>query len=130
MHLETPASVAADAVPGVGKGKIVVLHSKAITALFTLIRDKNTPPKLFAEYADRLMRYAVGVSTGWPVSCDVVLDRSVSCVSCCSMLAEEGLANLPTVTPVTVETPCGPYAGLAYPSVESLAVVSIVRAGV
>jgi hypothetical protein len=45
------------------------------------------------------------------------------------ILAEEGLARLPGVHPVTVTTPCGPYAGLRAPSPDSLVVVSIVRAG-
>ncbi len=45
------------------------------------------------------------------------------------ILAEEGLAHLPTVKPVTVTTPCGTYEGLAVPSPDKLAVVSIVRAG-
>jgi hypothetical protein len=32
-----------------------VLGSPALTALFTVIRDKDTPPKEFAAHADRLM---------------------------------------------------------------------------
>jgi hypothetical protein len=49
--------------------------------------------------------------------------------ACCRILAEEGLARLPSVRPVTVATPCGPYQGLQVPGPDQLAVVSIVRAG-
>ena len=49
--------------------------------------------------------------------------------ACCRILAEEGLARLPSVHPVTVATPCGPYQGLRVPGPDQLAVVSIVRAG-
>ena len=58
LDATTPAATASsEALAAVtSKGKVVVLHSRAITALFTVIRDKNTPPKEFAAYADRLMR--------------------------------------------------------------------------
>jgi len=81
--------------------QLTVLDSPAITALFTVIRDKNTTSREFARHADRLMR----------------------------ILAEEGLARLSGVKEVTVETPCGEYHGLKTPPPDQIAVVSIVRAG-
>eukprot|EP00992_Anisonema_acinus_P010617 TRINITY_DN6724_c0_g1_i1.p1 TRINITY_DN6724_c0_g1~~TRINITY_DN6724_c0_g1_i1.p1 ORF type:complete len:222 (+),score=80.94 TRINITY_DN6724_c0_g1_i1:2-667(+) len=79
----------------------VVLNSRAITILFTVIRDKNTSVRDYVFYSDRLMR----------------------------ILAEEGLAQLATVVPRTVETPCGVYHGLALPPPETLCCVSVVRSG-
>lgn len=70
-------------------------------ALFTVIRDKRTGQADFVRHSDRLLH----------------------------ILAEETLARLPTTHTTTVETPCGPYEGLAVPSQDRLAVVSIVRAG-
>jgi len=84
-----------------GHPNLVVLDSKAITALFTVIRNKDTPAEKYITYADRLMR----------------------------LLAEEGLAHLPPVKPVTVETPCGPYQGLAVPEYSTMCAVSIMRSG-
>jgi uracil phosphoribosyltransferase len=46
-----------------------------------------------------------------------------------SILAEEGLARLDSTETVRVETPCGVYAGLKTPTADTVAVVSIVRAG-
>jgi uracil phosphoribosyltransferase len=45
------------------------------------------------------------------------------------LLAEEGLARLPSNRPVTVTTPCGTYQGLRVPPPSDIVVVSIVRAG-
>ena len=80
---------------------LVVLESRAITALFTTLRDENTVHLDFALAADRLMR----------------------------LLSEEGLAHLPTVHVRTVKTPCGTYTGLELPPSNTIAAVSIVRAG-
>jgi hypothetical protein len=46
-----------------------------------------------------------------------------------SILVEEGLARLDATQSVRVETPCGVYAGLKTPTADTVAVVSIVRAG-
>ena len=71
-------------------------------ALFTTLRDENTLHIDFSAAADRLMR----------------------------ILAEEGLAHLPTVARKAVVTPTGAvYDGLALPPAQTVAVVSIVRAG-
>ena len=80
---------------------LVVVQSKAITALFTTLRDENTTHLDFQLAADRLMR----------------------------MLVEEGMANLSTVHEKTVNTPCGQYTGLELPPAGSITAVSIVRAG-
>ena len=79
----------------------VVLDSPAITMLFTIIRDKRTTQRDYVGASDRLM----------------------------AILAEEGLARLPCVAPVTVETPCGAYAGLAVPPTDRICGVDIVRSG-
>ncbi len=42
-------------LPFPAPARTYVLGSPAITALFTVIRDKDTPPKEFAAHADRLM---------------------------------------------------------------------------
>jgi uracil phosphoribosyltransferase len=80
---------------------LVVVDSKAVRGLLTIMRDNNTMHLDFATAADRLMR----------------------------ILAEEALAEMPGVAPVTVTTPCGAYDGLRLPPPHTLAVVSIVRAG-
>lgn len=81
---------------------IHVLQSRTLTCLFSVIRDAKTEQVRYVEHSDRLMR----------------------------ILAEEGLARLPTVHPVDVETPCGTYGGLAYGTDNSdLCCVSIVRSG-
>jgi uracil phosphoribosyltransferase len=46
-----------------------------------------------------------------------------------SILAEEGLARLKTVTPKTVTTPCGTFEGLATPATDTICGVDIVRSG-
>lgn len=80
---------------------VVLLDSKAVRALFTILRDENTTHIDFSQAADRLM----------------------------TLLAEEGLAELPGVRPKLVTTPCGRYEGLELPAAHTLAVVSIVRSG-
>ena len=78
-----------------------VLSSRAITLLFTIIRDKRTTQRDYVAASDRLM----------------------------TLLAEEGLARLPAVAPATVATPCGAYAGLAGPPSHTICGVDIVRSG-
>ena len=80
---------------------IIVIDSRAIKVLFTILRDENTLHFDFSTAADRLM----------------------------SILAEEGLAYLPGVQEKTVNTPCGIYHGLQELSSQNLCAVSIVRAG-
>ena len=46
-----------------------------------------------------------------------------------TLLSEEALAQLPGVRAVEVATPCGTYAGLLRPPIESVVAVSILRAG-
>jgi len=77
-----------------------VLESRALTMLFTQIRDKNTAQLPYVQYSDRLM----------------------------TILAEEGIAELCTEE-VTVETPCGQYKGLKMIDTDKLCAVSIVRSG-
>lgn len=81
--------------------RLVLVDSRAVRALFTVIRDAATSHVDFVAHADRLMR----------------------------LLAEEGLAELPGARPKTVATPCGAYAGLELAPARSVAAVSIVRAG-
>ena len=81
-------------------GKVTVLDSPALTALFSVIRDEATQADVYIEYADRLLR----------------------------ILAEEGLARLPR-TQRKVKTPCGEYDGFSVPSPGEICVVSIVRTG-
>ena len=78
-----------------------VLRSRAITALFSVIRDASADNKAYVQYADRL----------------------------CTILAEEGLARVNGTRAKYVQTPCGLYNGLSVPSYESMCVVSIVRSG-
>ena len=78
-----------------------VLESRAMTALFSVIRNKDTSTENYITYCDRL----------------------------CTMLAEEGLARVQTVSPATVQTPCGPYAGLNVPAYSTMCAVSIMRSG-
>lgn len=80
---------------------LVVVDSRAVRALFTVIRDAATSHVDFVAHADRLMR----------------------------LLAEEGLAELPGSRPKTVTTPCGAFAGVELAPARSVAAVSIVRAG-
>jgi len=77
-----------------------VLESRALTMLFTQIRDKNTKQLPYVKYSDRLM----------------------------NILAEEGIAALCSEE-IQVETPCGPYNGLKMIDTNNLCAVSIVRSG-
>ena len=78
----------------------VVLRETALTsALHTMIRDKTAPRHQFVTASNRLTR----------------------------LLIEEALGMLPA-TPVTVETPCGPYAGCKLPEEDRICAVSILRA--
>merc|ERR1719159_1558269 len=82
--------------------KVHCLESRALRCLFSVIRHKDTKQQQYVEYCDRLMR----------------------------ILAEEGLARLPTAKETEIPTPCGPYGGLAYGTDYSdLCTVSIVRSG-
>lgn len=82
--------------------RLTVLSSRAMTALLTTMRSRDTPPEAFASAADRLM----------------------------NMLAEEALARLSSITRKTVVTPTGDsFDGLALPPDSDLVVVSIMRAG-
>jgi len=82
--------------------KVHVLKSLALDALFTIIRNKDTPQASFVRYGDRLMR----------------------------ILAEEGLARLPQAQPATVQTPCGPFQGREYGiPAQDLCGVSVIRSG-
>ncbi len=80
---------------------LVVVESRALKTLFTVLRDESTLHLDFSRAADRLM----------------------------TVLAEEGLAWLPGVAPKAVTTPCGVYHGLEAQPAHTLAAVSIVRAG-
>jgi uracil phosphoribosyltransferase len=101
--LVTSSLVAAScsAGPAEHKAPLHVLQGPALTALFSVIRDKDSTSAVFARYAERLF----------------------------SILVEETLSRLPGVEPMGVETPCGHFDGLSHHSVNDLAVVSIVRAG-
>jgi len=78
-----------------------LLSSRAITMLFTILREKSTTQRDFVSSADRLM----------------------------TILAEEGLARLPCVVEKTVTTPCGTYTGLSAPPTDQICCVDIVRSG-
>ena len=78
-----------------------LLSSRAITLLFTIIRDKNTTQRDYVTASDRLM----------------------------NILAEEGLARLPNVLPSTVVTPCGTFEGLSPAPSSTICGVDIVRSG-
>jgi len=81
--------------------KAELLSSRAITMLFTIFRNKSATQRDFVSSADRLM----------------------------TILAEEGLARLPSVVEKTVTTPCGSYTGLSAPSTDQICCVDIVRSG-
>ena len=84
------------------KGDLIRLDSsRALKALFTVIRDKSCDRTTYTRYCDRL----------------------------CTILAEEGLAYVSEAKEKTVETPCGPYAGLEVPPYETMCAVSIMRSG-
>jgi uracil phosphoribosyltransferase len=76
-----------------------LLSSRALTVLFTTIRDKHTTQCEYVSCSDRLM----------------------------NILAEEGLARL--ATPSAVETPCGSFNGLAPAPTSAVCGVDIVRSG-
>ena len=78
-----------------------VLRSRAVQALFTVVRDESASNEAYVEYADRL----------------------------CTILAEEGLARVNGTRPVYVKTPCGTYSGLQVPRYDGMCVVSVVRSG-
>lgn len=80
---------------------VTILSSPAIVSLLTKLRDKRTSVKEYVLNGDRLMR----------------------------ILAEEGIARVPSVKEQIVDTPCGPYRGLSLPNVDNLCAVSIVRSG-
>jgi uracil phosphoribosyltransferase len=69
--------------------------------LFSIIRDKNTGQAEFVRAADRLM----------------------------AILAEEGLARLPSVTPRKIATACGVYDGVSPPDCSNVCAVDIIRSG-
>ena len=77
----------------------IVLQSRALRMLFTKVRASDTQCAEFVHTSNRLM----------------------------GLLAEEALAHL--ASDVSVETPCGTYAGLAPPAPSDLAAISIMRAG-
>jgi len=81
--------------------KAEVISSPAITMLMSIIRDKNTCQAEYVRAADRLM----------------------------AILAEEGLARLPSVVPKVIETPCGKYNGVSAPEGHTICAVDIVRSG-
>lgn len=81
--------------------KAEVLSSRAITMLFSIIRDKKTTQRDYVNASDRLM----------------------------AILAEEGLARLPCVVDTKIETPCGEYNGLTPPPSDKICCVDIIRSG-
>lgn len=81
--------------------KVTVLSSPGLTLLLTKIRDARTAMNDFQHYADRLA----------------------------SMVSEEVLGFLAASHPITVQTPCGQYSGLAMPQGAELVGVSVVRSG-
>ena len=78
---------------------IVLRETPQLKALYTTIRNKDTPRDKFVLSANRITR----------------------------LLIEESLSLLPS-TPVTVQTPCGPFEGCAMPAEDRLCAVSILRA--
>jgi len=80
---------------------IVEIKTAGMSALMTVLRDCRTDTTKFQLYADRML----------------------------TLLAEEGLASLPTVTKTTVQTPCSEYMGIQVPPYCEICVVSIVRSG-
>ena len=69
--------------------QLVLRETPQLKALYTTIRNKDTPRDKFVLSANRITR----------------------------LLIEESLSLLPS-TPVTVQTPCGPFEGCAMPPVE------------
>jgi uracil phosphoribosyltransferase len=116
-----------------------LLSSRAITLLFTIIRDKattqkdvRTPPPgtphhvyplpfgrhCYRHYPSHLH---AGCACAWQYV--AASDRLMN------ILAEEGLARLACVVPTTVETPCGSFEGLLPPPSDRVCAVDIVRSG-
>lgn len=93
---------------------VIVLDSRAAETLLSKIRDRDTQPREFAYYSDRLLRYYHSVSSL----------ISVYVMMCCghSILAEECLALLPTVRETRIETFCGPYTGLSLPRGDNIGI--------
>lgn len=81
--------------------KAELLSSRAITMLFTILRNKSTTQRDYVNASDRLM----------------------------TILAEEGLARLPCVVEATITTPCGSYTGLSAPPTHQICCVDIIRSG-
>ncbi|CAE7557299.1 uprt, partial [Symbiodinium natans] len=81
--------------------KAEVLSSPGITMLMSVIRDKRTNQAEYVRAVDRLM----------------------------AILAEEGVARLPSVKPQVIETPCGTYHGVTSPDPHTICAVDIVRSG-
>jgi len=79
--------------------EVTVLNSKALTHLFSKLRDEKSTTATFVYYANRLMR----------------------------ILAEEGIAHLPSVEK-EIQTPCGMFKGVEI-NEDNCIVVSIIRAG-
>lgn len=77
------------------------LKSKAVIALLTKIRNKNTKAKEYVLLCNRLLR----------------------------ILAEEGLALAPGGKDKIIETPCGPYKGWESKDPLKCCAVSIIRSG-
>ena len=79
---------------------LIVLKETPLTSyLNVMMRDKNASRAQFVTYSNRLVR----------------------------LLIEEAMALLPS-TPVTIETPCGPYEGCKLPDEDRICAVSILRA--
>eukprot|EP00930_Biecheleria_cincta_P007247 TRINITY_DN108442_c0_g1_i1.p1 TRINITY_DN108442_c0_g1~~TRINITY_DN108442_c0_g1_i1.p1 ORF type:complete len:258 (-),score=34.17 TRINITY_DN108442_c0_g1_i1:309-998(-) len=78
---------------------IVLRETPLVKSLFTTIRNKDTPREKFVLNSNRITR----------------------------LLIEEALGLL-SATPVTVQTPCGPYEGCTLPAEDRLCAVSILRA--
>jgi len=80
--------------------KVVLLQqTNLVRALHTTFRDRHCPRQTFVTTSDRLVQ----------------------------LLIEEAFGLLPP-TPITVETPCGPYEGVALATENELCAVSILRA--
>jgi len=76
------------------------MHYRTYCIRIGTVADKTTSSEDFVYYSKRAMR----------------------------ILAEDALAEFPT-TPVTIQTPCGPYEGLATLAPTNICAVSIVRSG-
>lgn len=81
--------------------KAEVLSSPAISMLMSIIRDQRTCQADYVRASDRLM----------------------------AILAEEGIARLPSVKPSVIQTPCGLFHGVTAPEGHNICAVDIVRSG-